>query len=141
MVYAFGQRMKANTNRKLRLALTWDIGAFLTAVLFFVLKPSPFKSLFVAAPMFLLFYLNDRRQQAHKEADLTASERKARLRVDIAGFLALAVVIFSRALWRNDVDGWHTAAYELIIVASMLWLVFSETPLWPLLKRKSSRFD
>jgi hypothetical protein len=133
--------MKAKTNTKLRVALTWDIGAFLTAVLFFVLKPGPFKSLFVAAPMFLLFYLHDRRERTDAGADLTASERKARLRVDLAGFFTLAVIIFSRALWRNDVDGWHTAAYELIIVALMLWLIFSEAPLWPLLRRKHSRFD
>ena len=136
MVYAFQHPMKPNTNRKLRLALAWDIGAFLTAVLFFVLKPSPFKSVFVAAPLFLLFYLNERGEREDTASILTAGDRKARLRVDIAGFCLLAVIIFSRALWRNDVDGWHTASYELMIVASMLWLVFSQTPLWHLGRRK-----
>ena len=50
----------------------------------------------------------------------------------------LAVIIFSRALWRNDIDGWHTASYELIVAALMLWLIFSEVPLWSLGKRKPS---
>ncbi len=131
--------MKSKANRKqLMTALAWDVGAFLTAVLFFVLKPGPFKSLFVVAPLGLLFYLNERGEPKASGFDLTKSERKVRFRVDLAGFFLLAVVIFSRALWRNDIDGWHTAAYELIIAALMLWLIFSEVSLWSLRKRKPS---
>jgi len=138
MVYAFCPPMKSKTNRKLMLALAWDIGAFLTAVLFFVLKPGPFKSLFVVAPLGLLFFLNERGEPKASGLYLTNAERKVRFRVDLAGFFLLAVIIFSRALWRNDIDGWHTASYELIVAALMLWLIFSEVPLWSLGKRKPS---